>query len=256
MPFLEVRALTHYFGGLAALSEINLDVFKGEVLGIIGPNGAGKSTFFNVVCGNYAPTQGRVIFGGEDITGRPSHVIAKKGISRTFQLTSMVPTLSVLDNMRVGFHLRTKLGFFGALFNPPSVRARGADIDRRAMEILSFVGMEHLIDVLGQNLSQGYHKTLAVAMALAVGSELLLLDEPATALNPERMHAMMGLIRRIRDHGTTVLLVEHNMRTVFGLCDRIVVFDHGVKIAEGPPEEIAANKKVIKAYLGKQADVL
>jgi len=242
------------FGGLNALDRLNLDIYEGQILGIIGPNGAGKTTLFNAITGFLPPTKGRITFRGENISGLPPHRIAKKGIIRSFQLTGVFGQLTVLDNMRIGFHLSAKANFFKTIIKSPSVRRREADIDRRAMEILSLMGMDHLKDQLASELSHGYHKSLTVAIPLAARPQLLLLDEPVTLLDAERVKAMLGFIREMRNRGVTTVVVEHHMKTIFGLCDRIVVLDHGMKLAEGLPEAIRTDKEVIAAYLGEKTD--
>jgi branched-chain amino acid transport system ATP-binding protein len=255
MPLLEIRNLTRSFGGLNALDRLNLDIYEGEILGVIGPNGAGKTTLFNVITGFLRPTNGTITFRGENISGLAPHRIAKKGIIRSFQLTGVFGQLTVLDNMRIGFHLSSRTNFFRAILpNGPSVRRKEADIDRSAMEILSLMGMDHLRDQLASELSHGYHKCLTVAIPLAASPKLLLLDEPVTLLDAERMAAMAGFIHKMRDRGVTIVIVEHHMKTIFGICERIVVLDHGMKLAEGLPEEIRTNKEVIAAYLGEKKD--
>jgi len=254
MPLLEIQNLTMSFGGLNALDRLNLDIYEGQILGIIGPNGAGKTTLFNAITGFLPPTKGRITFRGENISGLPPHRIAKKGIIRSFQLTGVFGQLTVLDNMRIGFHLSAKANFFKTIIKSPSVRRREADIDRRAMEILSLMGMDHLKDQLASELSHGYHKSLTVAIPLAARPQLLLLDEPVTLLDAERVKAMLGFIREMRNRGVTTVVVEHHMKTIFGLCDRIVVLDHGMKLAEGLPEAIRTDKEVIAAYLGEKTD--
>lgn len=254
MPLLEIQNLTMSFGGLNALDRLNLDIYEGQILGIIGPNGAGKTTLFNAITGFLPPTKGRITFRGENISGLRPHRIAKKGIIRSFQLTGVFGQLTVLDNMRIGFHLSAKANFFKTIIKSPSVRRREADIDRRAMEILSLMGMDHLKDQLASELSHGYHKSLTVAIPLAARPQLLLLDEPVTLLDAERVKAMLGFIREMRNRGVTTVVVEHHMKTIFGLCDRIVVLDHGMKLAEGLPEAIRTDKEVIAAYLGEKTD--
>jgi branched-chain amino acid transport system ATP-binding protein len=254
MPLLEIRNLTKSFGGLNALDRLNLDIYEGEILGVIGPNGAGKTTLFNVMTGFLRPTRGTITFRGGNIAGLPPHRIAKKGIIRSFQLTGVFGQLTVLDNMRIGFHLSFKTNFRTLLLNRSSGRGEETDIDRKAMEILSLMGMDHLKSQLASELSHGYHKCLTVAIPLAASPQLLLLDEPVTLLDAERMAAMAGFIHKMRDRGVTIVIVEHHMKTIFGICERIVVLDHGMKLAEGLPEEIRMNKEVIAAYLGEKKD--
>jgi len=255
MSFLEVHNLTKSFGGILALNGFNLQVQEREILGIIGPNGAGKSTFFNVITGVFNPNGGKVLLRGRNITGRKPHAIARRGIGRSFQINTLFMNATVMDNVRIGFHLlarRGLKGFFGVILSTPVQRRSEKIIDDKVLEILSFVSMEHLRDTPAQNLSYGYQRTLAMAISLASAPKLLLLDEPVTALNPERVGAIMELIRSIRDQGTTVVMVEHNMRAIFTTCDRIVVMNHGQKLAEGTPAEVRENRNVIEAYLGQR----
>lgn len=254
MSLLEIRDLTRQFGGLNALDGLNLDVQEGEILGVIGPNGAGKTTLFKVITGFLRPTRGTITFRGENIAGLSAHRIAKRGIIRSFQLTGVFGNLTVLDNMRIGFHLKAKINFFKTILNSASARRKEEEIGRSAIEILTLMGMEHLKDQLASELSHGYHKSLTVAIPLAARPQLLLLDEPITLLDAERVTAMKGFIHKMRDMGVTIVIVEHHMKMIFGICDRVVVLDHGVKLAEGLPEEIRTNKDVIAAYLGDKSD--
>jgi len=253
MALLEVRNLTKYFGGLAAVHDVDLEVESQEIRGLIGPNGAGKTTFFKVVSGLYKPSAGRVIFNGEDLTGLPADKVAAKGLIRTFQETSLFREMTVLDNVILGFHLSFKAGFWQTLFNPSAVFGEEEKISKRAMEILDFFGLISLKDDLAKNLPHGYQRALGLSMALAANPRMLLLDEPVTGMNPEETSAMMKHIKRIRDElGTTMILVEHDMRAVMGLSDRITVLNFGQKIAEGSPDEISHHPGVIKAYLGTE----
>ena len=254
MALLEVQGLTKYFGGLAALNDVDLEVHQGEILGLIGPNGAGKSTLFNVVAGVHPPNGGRVVFKGEDITGLKPHVVAGKGLIRTFQMFGIWPECSVMDNIRIASHRTAGIGVLGAIFNTPSVRRKLRIIDEQAMEVMSWVGMDHLRDQEAGTLSHGYQKTLSLAIALTTRPPLLFLDEPVTDLNAERVAEVLDLLRRSRDAGSTVVLIEHNMRAIFSVCDRIVALSAGEKIAEGPPSEVKENQDVIAAYLGTRTE--
>lgn len=258
MSFLEIQNLTKSFGGILALNELNLHVQDKEILGIIGPNGAGKSTLFNVICGVFSPNNGNVLLGGRNITRLNPCAIAGKGIGRSFQTNTLFTNATVMDNMRLGFHLLARMGlkgFFGIILRTPFQKRSEEVIDGKALEILSFVGMEHLLDTPAGNLSYGYQRTLAMAISLASEPRLLLLDEPVTALNPERVAAVMDLIQRIRKRGTTVVMVEHNMRAIFNTCDRIMVMNNGRKLVEGTPAEVRDNQDVIEAYLGQRRGI-
>ena len=252
---LGIQKLTKNFGGLRAIDELDLDVRQGEILGVIGPNGAGKTTLFNVISGFLHPTGGRVMFKGEDITGLKPHVIAQKGIVRTFQLMTLWANFSVMDTMRLALHMKSRLGFLGALLNTPPARRKEKGIDKVAMEILRFVGMDHLKDQVARTLSHGYQRTLSLAIGMATGAPLLLLDEPVTALSPERVNNILNLVKRLREAGSTVMIIEHNMRAIFNVCDRITVINYGTKIAEGTPSEVKEDPVVISAYLGVKKGV-
>jgi branched-chain amino acid transport system ATP-binding protein len=249
---LEVKQLSKYFGGLAAVSKLDLSVVDSEILGLIGPNGAGKTTLFNVIGGFFPPTNGRVTLDSRDITGLKAHQIANLGISRTFQASTLFMNISVLDNVLTGYHMGYKTSIWKRLLRMRSALNEEKMLRQRSMEILGFMGMESLKDELAANLPHGHQRILGVCMALATNPRLLLLDEPVTGMNREETQTMIDLIRQIRDRGVTIVVVEHNMRVVMNLCDRIVVLSYGRKIAEGLPEEIRDNKEVVEAYLGKE----
>jgi len=254
MPLLELRGLSKAFGGLTAVSAVDMDVNEGEIRGLIGPNGAGKSTLFSVVSGFYKPTGGKVAFNGEDITGLKPHVIASKGLVRTFQATILFHQLTVMENVTAAVHIKANVGLVGGLFNLPSTRKKVAHAEKRAKEIIEFMKLGELTEMFAASLPHGYQRALGVAVALAAEPKMVMLDEPVTGMNAEEQDTMMGLIRRIRtDLGISVLLVEHTMRAVMGLCERITVMDFGKKIAEGSPKEISENPAVIEAYLGAEA---
>jgi branched-chain amino acid transport system ATP-binding protein len=249
-PILQIRDITKRFGGLTALSEVNFDVYQGEILGVIGPNGAGKTTLFDVITGRYRPTGGRVFYKGEDITGLKPHELVQKGISRSFQLEVLFSNLTVLQHLILSRHLHTEVGFLGSFFHTPSHREREKSTETKALELLKFVGLDGQKDKTANSLSHGYQRSLGIAVALGPDPNLLLLDEPLSALSPERVAVVLDLIRTIRDEGITVVVIEHNMGALFRVCDRVVVLSVGEKIAEGVPEEIKENQTVIKAYLG------
>jgi branched-chain amino acid transport system ATP-binding protein len=255
MALLEVRGLTKNFGGLAAVSELDFDVNEGEILGIIGPNGAGKSTVFNMICGSISPTSGTLIFQDKNITGLPPYKIAKRGITRLFQGNVLFPNSTVITNVLIGLHLHTNLGLFGFLFGSPGARRREKILHSKAMEILQLVGLADEADKIALSQPHGNQRHICLAIALAAEPKLLLLDEPVTGMNAEEVSDMLDLIRMLRkEKGITSIVVEHNMRAVMGVCDRIVTISYGKKIAEGSPKEIAENPAVIEAYLGAEQD--
>lgn len=249
---LEVKKLSKYFGGLAAISELDLGVVESEILGLIGPNGAGKTTLFNIISGFFPPTSGKVIFDGRDITGLKAHEIAQLGISRTFQASTLFMKISVLNNVFTGYHMSYKTPIWKRLLRRPSALKEEEMLRKRAVEIIGFMGMASLKDELAVNLPHGYQRILGVCMALATNPKLLLLDEPVTGMVTGETQTMIELIRQIRDRGVTIVVVEHDMKAVMNLCDRIAVLNYGQKIAEGQPEEIKKNKEVVEAYLGKE----
>lgn len=252
---LTLDHVTIKFGGLVAVNDFSLDITKGELVGLIGPNGAGKTTVFNIVTGQYTPTSGRVIFEGRDITGWRPDLIAAAGIARTFQNVRLFTGLTVLDNVLVSQHLRMKSSFLSAAFQLPDYVKEDEDARARGMDLLERVGLASLAKEQAGSLPYGQQRRLEIARALATNPRLLLLDEPAAGMNPEETTQLMRFICRIRDEfDLTIFLIEHDMRLVMGICERIRVIDYGVSIAEGTPQEIQSNPRVIAAYLGEEED--
>ncbi len=250
-PILQIDNLSRHFGGILALNEVRFDLFPGQIKAVIGPNGAGKTTLFNVVSGVIPRTQGEVRFDGRRIEQLKAHVIASLGISRTFQTTLVFNNMTVLENVMVGRHSRSKSGMLSAAWRAPKSRREENGIAERAKERLDFVGVpESRYDDLPGSLPFALHKRVEVARALATEPKILMLDEPAAGLNIRETEEMAELIRGIRDAGITVLLVEHDMSLVMDISDEVVVLDRGHMIAEGPPREIQRNRKVIEVYLG------
>ena len=247
---LKIEGLTKYFGGLAAVSELDMSVNSGDIAGLIGPNGAGKTTVFNLVTGFLRPTKGRVTFEGKDITAKKPHSIADKGMVRTFQATNIFADFTVLKNIVLACHLKPKIGLWETVLHTRSSQHKEKDILQRSQKILGMVGMEAMADITAGTLAHGHKRLLGIAIALAAEPKLLLLDEPLSGMNAEEVSETMRVINRLWQSGITILLIEHNMRAAMNLCQRIVVLNFGKKIAEGSPEEIKGNNDVIQAYLG------
>jgi len=250
MTLLSLEGVTRRYGGLVAVDTVDLDVAEGGVTAVIGPNGAGKTTLFNLVSGFQKPNAGRIVFAGEDITMRLPEQIAASGLVRTFQLVQLFQNLSVLENIQVGCHLHTRGGIFSALMRSRATRETEREVDARARELLDFIGLEGAADSEARALAYGQQRLLEIARALAAKPKLLLLDEPAAGLSADESKRLSAAIRDIARRGTTVLLIEHDMKLVMNTADTIAVMDFGRKIAEGTPAAIRENPAVITAYLG------
>ena len=249
---LSIRQVSKHFGGLHVLHDVSFEVPAGSIYGLIGPNGAGKTTVFNLVTGLLQPNGGSIDFQGESLIGMPSHQITHRGIARTFQNIRIFKEMDLLENVMVGLHDHLDYSGFGLFFNTPAYRAAEEKARARALELLTWVGLDHKAEMLADNLSYGDQRKLEFARALATEPKLLLLDEPVAGMNPSEKTILMEEIRNIRDRGYGVFMIEHDMRFVMGLCDRIAVLNFGRIIAEGTPDEIRNNPEVIEAYLGKE----
>jgi branched-chain amino acid transport system ATP-binding protein len=253
---LQTVSTTKVFGGLLAVSNVSIDVAPKSIVSIIGPNGAGKTTFFNMLTGLYRPTAGRIVFDGQDVTARRPDLITALGVARTFQNIRLFSTMTALENVMVGAHSRMHAGLFGSILRTPSVRREEEEVTEKAREMLDYVGLASDVqEQTAANLSYGDQRRVEIARALASDPKLLLLDEPTAGMNPQESQRLTEFMERLRkEKDLTILLIEHDMRVVMGVSEHITVLDHGEKIAEGLPEEIRANDRVIEAYLGKQGD--
>ncbi|MER5766895.1 ABC transporter ATP-binding protein [Streptomyces sp. NPDC001985] len=249
VPVLEAGGVTMEFGGLVAVRSVDLTVGAGEIVGLIGPNGAGKTTFFNCLTGLYVPTRGKVVYKGAVLPPKP-HLVTKAGVARTFQNIRLFANMTVLENVLVGRHTRTKEGLWSALLRGPGFKRAEAASHERAMELLEFTGLAHKADHLARNLPYGEQRKLEIARALASDPGLLLLDEPTAGMNPQETRAAEELIFAIRDQGIAILVIEHDMRFIFNLCDRVACLVQGEKLVEGTPETVQGDERVVAAYLG------
>ena len=249
---LQASDITMRFGGLTAVDHVNMEVHKGEIVGIIGPNGAGKTTFFNIITGLYTPTEGKVYFGGKEITGLKPHVITSLGLTRTFQNIRLFQSMTVIENVMVGMYCREKDTFLKSIFSLPSHHRAERETEKKALELLELTGLDRYRYEYASSLPYGLQRRLEIARAIASNPEIVMLDEPAAGMNEQETTDLTAFIKQLQSLGYTILLIEHDMRLVMSITERIYVLNYGEMIATGTPEEIRSNPDVIEAYLGKE----
>jgi branched-chain amino acid transport system ATP-binding protein len=255
-PILKLESVTKNFGGLRAVNKLSLELKGGEILGLVGPNGAGKTTVFNLISGVYRPNSGAIFFKNRDITGLKPHTIASDGLARTFQISTLFNKCSVLENVIIGHHIQMSVGLWGILWRSKSFIKEEREVEKTTRKLLEFLELKDYAYTTAENLPLGHQHRLAIAIALSNKPTILLMDEPFAGMDTEETNEMMQIVHAIRKRGISIILIEHDMKAVMGLSDRIVVINYGSKLAEGNPEEIQSNKEVIEAYLGRQNDFI
>lgn len=249
---LDAKKISKYFGGLKAVDDVDMQIKKGEVFGVIGPNGAGKTTFFNVASGLVSPSSGEVWLNGENITNKKPENIAKRGIARTFQNIKLFEDMTVLDNIKIGFHLNTKSNMFDAVIHTKRYKREEEMVSEKGIELLEQIGLSEYTDMMAGNLAYGTQRKVEIARALAMNPEILLLDEPAAGMNPNETKSLLNFVKQLNREGFTIVVIEHDMKFIMNICDRILVLNYGRKICEGTPEMIKNDPNVIEAYFGSR----